>query len=120
MILRTVCFLLAAWSIAFLNAAGAAEGLIRVGIIGCDTSHVPAYTKIINEAPVGSELAGLKIVAAFPAGTDIPASRDRVAGFTETLRDSGVQIVDSIDALLPLVDAVLLESVDGRPHLEQA
>jgi predicted dehydrogenase len=31
----------------------------------------------------------------------------------------GVEIVGSIDELLTKVDAVLLESVDGRPHLEQ-
>jgi predicted dehydrogenase len=31
----------------------------------------------------------------------------------------GVEIVPTIDALLTKVDAVLLESVDGRPHLEQ-
>src|SRR5439155_7188118 len=39
---------------------------------------------------------------------------------TDTLRDKhGVEIVDSIEKLLPKVDVVLLESVDGRPHLEQ-
>ena len=32
----------------------------------------------------------------------------------------GVEIVDSIPALLEKVDVVLLESVDGRTHLEQA
>jgi hypothetical protein len=30
-----------------------------------------------------------------------------------------VEIVDSIDALLERVDVVLLESLDGRKHLEQ-
>src|SRR5262249_20261688 len=57
----------------------------------------------------------------YPGGSpDLPASRDRVAGYTKQLRDKfGVEIVDSIDALLPKVDVVLLESVDGRPHLEQ-
>jgi hypothetical protein len=32
----------------------------------------------------------------------------------------GVEIVDTIDALLEKVDAVLLETNDGRPHLVQA
>src|SRR5207249_11844698 len=31
----------------------------------------------------------------------------------------GVEFVDSIEALCAKVDAVLLESVDGRPHLNQ-
>src|SRR5262249_53080990 len=52
---------------------------------------------------------------------DLPASRDRVAGFTKDLHDKwGVEIVDSIDTLLKKVDVVMLESVDGRPHLKQA
>jgi hypothetical protein len=91
---------------------------LRVGIIGCDTSHVPLFTKIINAEDGG--IAGLKVVAAYPGGSDdLPASRDRVAEYTKVLKDSGVQIVESIDALLPLVDVVMLESVDGRKHLEQ-
>ena len=32
----------------------------------------------------------------------------------------GIEIVDSIDALLPKVNVVFLESVNGRPHLAQA
>ena len=65
---------------------------------------------------------GVRIVAAYPGGSpDLPASHDRVAGYTKELRDKfGVAIVDSIDELLSRVDVVLLESVDGRPHLEQA
>ncbi len=40
--------------------------------------------------------------------------------YTAELKDKyGVEIVDSIPALLSKVDAVLLESVDGRPHLAQ-
>jgi predicted dehydrogenase len=91
---------------------------LRVGIIGCDTSHVPEFTKIINE---GQSIKGFKVVAAYPGGSDdLPASKDRVPEYTKALKERGVQIVDSVDALLPLVDVVLLESVDGRKHLEQA
>src|SRR5205823_6934969 len=62
------------------------------------------------------------VVAAYPGGSqDIPESRDRLDKFTTTLRDKfGVEIVRSIDELLKKVDVVLLESVDGRPHLKQA
>jgi hypothetical protein len=61
----------------------------------------------------------VQVVAGFPGGTDIPSSRDRVGKFTEQLRAMGIEIVDSIPALLDKVDVVLLESVDGRPHLQQ-
>lgn len=94
---------------------------IRVGIIGLDTSHVVAFTKLINNPNAEGDLAELRIVAAYPGGSpDIPSSWNRVEGFTEQLRSQGIEICDSIPAMLQKVDAVLLESVDGRPHLEQA
>jgi hypothetical protein len=108
----------------FLSAAAAAEPTkpLRAGIIGLDTSHAPAFTQLLNGPEATGELAGVKIVAAYPGGSpDIPSSRDRVAGYTRDLRDKyQVEIVDSIDELLKRVDVVLLESVDGRPHLAQA
>jgi predicted dehydrogenase len=104
-----------------LIAAEESPRPLKVGIIGCDTSHVTAFTKLLHNPKNTGDLAGVRVVAAFPGGSpDIPDSRNRLEGFTKALREQyGVEIVDSIDALLPKVDAVLLESVDGRPHLEQ-
>jgi predicted dehydrogenase len=94
---------------------------IRVGMIGLDTSHVIAFTKLLNNPNAKGELAGVRVVAGYPGGSpDVEASHSRVGKYTEQLREMGIEIVDSIDALLPKVDAVLLESVDGRPHLKQA
>lgn len=93
---------------------------LRAGIIGLDTSHVTAFTQAFNNPNNTGDLAGIRVVAAYPGGSpDLPASRDRVENYTRELREMGVEIVDSIEALLPKVDVVLLESVDGRPHLEQ-
>lgn len=119
---RTCLPLCLAVVLAATAPAQEAPKLIRVGIIGLDTSHVPAFTKILNNPAAKDDVAGFKVVAAYPGGSpDIPSSRDRLAGFTKTLRDDyQVQIVESIDDLLAKVDVVLLESVDGRPHLEQA
>jgi Oxidoreductase family, NAD-binding Rossmann fold len=104
------------------TAAEPAAKPLRAGLIGLDTSHVVAFTQLLNAPSPKPELAGVRVVAAYPGGSpDIPSSRDRVAGYTAELRDKfGVKIVDSVDELLPNVDVVLLESVDGRPHLEQA
>ncbi len=95
---------------------------LKAGIIGLDTSHVVAFTRVLNNPKATGVLAQVRVVAAYPGGSpDIAASRDRLAGFTKTLRDEfKIEIVDSIEALLQKVDVVLLESVDGRPHLEQA
>ncbi|PYJ78975.1 MAG: dehydrogenase [Verrucomicrobia bacterium] len=89
-------------------------------MIGLDTSHVPAFAKIFNNPKATGDIAGIRIVAGYPGGTDIPASRDRVKGFTEQLRGMGIEIFDSIPKLLETVDVVLLESVDGRIHLQEA
>ena len=90
---------------------------LRAGIIGTDTSHVPAFTAAFESHPEWK----IKVVAAFKGGSpDLPISADRLEKFASTIRDKhGVEIVDSIDALLKKVDVVLLESVDGRPHLAQ-
>jgi hypothetical protein len=93
---------------------------LRAGIIGLDTSHAVAFTDLLNAASPAPQYAGVRVVAAFPGGSqDIPDSRDRVEGFTTKVRGLGVEIVDSIETLLSKCDVVLLESVDGRPHLEQ-
>jgi predicted dehydrogenase len=94
---------------------------LKAGIIGLDTSHVVAFTKLLNNPKATEDLAGVRVVAAYPGGSpDVKASRDRVASFTKQLREEyKVEIVDSIEALLDKVDVVLLESVDGRPHLKQ-
>ena len=103
-----------------MNVHGAEPTPLRAGMIGLDTSHVPAFAKIFNNPKATGDLAVIKIVAGYPGGTDIPASRDRVKGFTEQLRGMGVEIVDTIPQLLEKVDVVLLESVDGRIHLQEA
>lgn len=93
---------------------------MRIGIIGLDTSHAVAFTKLLNAETPPPALAGCRVVAAYPRGSaDIQSSVSRIPGYTEDVKKLGVEIVDSIDALLERVDAVLLETNDGRPHLEQ-
>lgn len=102
------------------SAMTQAQSVIRVGVIGLDTSHAGAFFKIMREAPANSPMAKLKIVAAYPGGSpDIPSSIDRVPNYTNEFQKQGIEIVDSIDALLEKVDAVMLNSLDGRKHLEQ-
>lgn len=94
---------------------------VKVGIIGLDTSHALAFTKLLNATNPLPEHAGFRIVAAYPQGSkDIPSSTNRVPGYIEQVKPQGVAIVGSIDELLKACDVVLLESNDGRVHLEQA
>lgn len=98
--------------------ASAQEKVFRIGIIGLDTSHVVMFTRQINDP---KNNYGCRVTVAFKGGSpDIPTSADRIEGYTRELRDSlGIEIVSSIQELLRRVDGVLLESVDGRKHLEQ-
>jgi predicted dehydrogenase len=94
---------------------------LRAGIIGLDTSHAIAFTRLLNDERAAEDLAGCRVVAAYPKGSpDIESSVSRVPKYTEEMRGLGVEIVDSIEALLERVDVVLLETNDGRPHLQQA
>jgi predicted dehydrogenase len=95
---------------------------LRIGIIGCDTSHVVAFTETLNNPEAKGHVPGGKVVAAYKGGSpDIPSSIDRIEGYSKTLREKyGVKFYDRIEEMCQDVDVVLLESVDGRPHLEQA
>jgi predicted dehydrogenase len=101
--------------------ANNSQGTRRVGIIGLDTSHSVAYSKTLNSSDAGPEYGGYKVVAAYPKGSnDIKSSVERIPGYIEDVKKYGVEIVNSIDELLTKVDFVLLETNDGRLHLEQA
>lgn len=95
---------------------------LRIGMIGLDTSHVVEFTKRFNDPKDKNFIPGVRVVAAVKGGSpDIPESWNRVAEYTATLQDKyGVKIVGSIDELLKLVDVVMIESLDGRPHLAEA
>lgn len=94
---------------------------IKVGIIGLDTSHVIAFTKGLNDPSDKDHVAGLRVIAAYKGGSpDVESSWSRVDKYTAELRDKWqLEIVNDIPTLCSKVDAVLLESVDGRRHLEQ-
>jgi len=92
----------------------------RIGVIGATTSHVPAFVNQIND-PNGPLSQRYRVTAAYAGGMpDNPSSWGRVAEYTQWLVDNGVTMFPTIDEMLGHVDFVMLESVDGRPHLEQA
>lgn len=110
-------------ALAGVAGSGAAQAQeLRIGMIGLDTSHVIAFTQLLNDPNNKDHVPGGKVVAAYKGGSlDIESSYSRVEGYTKQLQeDFGVTIVDTIEELCTMVDVVMLESVDGRPHLEQA
>jgi hypothetical protein len=108
-------------ALAILALAPLSAQDLRLGIIGTDTSHAIAFTKSLNDPANADRVPGARIVAAFKGGSsDIEESAKRVNQYAAELHDKwNVKFVDTIAALCPLVDGLLLESVDGRPHLPQ-
>ncbi|MDR1719113.1 MAG: Gfo/Idh/MocA family oxidoreductase [Dysgonamonadaceae bacterium] len=112
MLLATVC--------CFLGQSYSQQ-VIKLGIIGLDTSHSPAFIKLLNDDNAPEQYKGFRIVAAYPYGSKtIENSYKRIPGYTEDAKKFGVKITASIAELLKQVDCVLLETNDGNLHLEQA
>ena len=95
---------------------------IRLGLVGTDTSHVTAFTRMLNDPASPQHVPGARVVAAYKGGSpDNAISAKYIDRYTEELRSKwGVKIVPDISTLCSEVDGVLLTSVDGRPHLSEA
>lgn len=97
------------------------QKFMRIGIIGLDTSHSIAFTDLINGKKDSTFTKNFKVVAAYPYGSKtIESSAKRIPSYIKKVEKQGVEIVPSIAELLDKVDCVLLETNDGRIHLEQA
>ncbi|WP_158858534.1 Gfo/Idh/MocA family protein [Lunatibacter salilacus] len=94
--------------------------IIRVGIIGLSV-HSADFTEVLNAANAQSEGFHSKVVAIHhPKGNeDVEFSEEQLRNFSERIRDKGVYTVNSIAEVLEGVDAVMLLTNDGRPHLDQ-
>ena len=94
---------------------------LRIGMIGLDTSHCTAFTELLNNNRNRHHVKGGKVVYAYAGGSQFfSKSHSRVAGFTNKLQKTyGVEIFSSIEQVAEKSDAILLESCDGRQHLEQ-
>ncbi len=111
-------------SIFFLSvlALPLAAAEMRIGIIGTDTSHVVAFTRVLNDPANPDHIPGFRVVAAVKGGSmDIPSSKSRIEEYSGELRDKwNVEILTEVSGLGGKVDAILLENVDGRTHLALA
>lgn len=93
---------------------------LKIGMIGLDTSHAIAFTDLLNNNNHEHHVNGGEVVIAFPGGSDMEFSQSRIEGYTTKMRDEfKIKIVDSMEEVAENCDAILLESVDGRVHLEQ-
>ncbi|RTE03014.1 Gfo/Idh/MocA family protein [Paenibacillus whitsoniae] len=93
---------------------------LRIGIIGLDSSHAPAFTGLLHDEQHPYHVPGGSVTHAYPGGSDdFEMSYSRIEGFTQKVRDEyGVAIVSSPEEVAENCDAILLTAVDGRAHLE--
>lgn len=90
-------------------------------MIGLDTSHCSAFTRLLNDSGAAFHVPGGKVTVAYPGGSpDFELSRSRVKTITEELEKGfGVEMRASCEEVAENADAILLTSVDGRVHAEQ-
>ena len=95
---------------------------VRVGVLGLDNYQAIAFTQLFNDPKAAGPLAGLRVVAAYaaPASEDIPESVSSWPKWKADIVKFDVKLVDSVDELLRRCDVVMIMSLDGRKHLEQA
>jgi len=94
--------------------------MIRIGIVDFDTSHVVAFTQRLNHVGISEEqwVDGAKVVVGCPGESIM--SPETIAGYTKTMQEYGVSLVDKPEEIIGKVDAVLIESVDGSVHYARA
>lgn len=118
--MSVVCLLAACLPLCDATTRAQEDKIIRIGMIGLDTSHCLHFARMLNEPDDPKHVPGCRVVLVYPKGSpDIQSSVSRVPDYTEKIIKLGVEVTDDLEGMIDQVDAVLLETNDGRPHLEQ-
>jgi predicted dehydrogenase len=118
--LRSLSLTLLVLAMSLTPLPAAEPPAIKVGILGLDNYQAVAFTQLFHDPKAAGDLAGIRVVAAFPAGSpDIEDSVRELPKWTKDIQTYKVALVGSMDALLQQSDAILIMSLDGRAHLAQ-
>lgn len=101
--------------------SGNSKPVLKLGMIGLDTSHVIKFAEILIDEQYAYPVPGAKVIAGFPGGSpDLEASYSRVDGFTKQLAEQyNVAIMKTAEEVAEAADALFITSVDGRVHKSQ-
>lgn len=92
---------------------------LKIGLIGLDTSHSPAFTKFVND-PSNPKMQGFKVSYAYPYGSSkIESSASRIPQYTTEIKALGVEVVDTLQKVIDASDVIMLMTNDGTLHVEQ-
>lgn len=110
-----------------------ADDPVRIGILGIDNFGSVAYTEFLNRPHADGVFQGVRVVAAYPIGSkDYPDSDKLVEQWKKQLLEMyqnpkdpndavpPIEMVNSVDELLSKCDGVMIFSMDGSLHLQQA
>src|SRR5437667_7198337 len=102
-----ICLLIAFCQASVANTQDAKP--VRVGVLGLDNYQAVAYTQLFNDPKASGDLAGVRVVAAFPAAAseDIPESVESLPKWKADIVKYDVKLVGSVDELLRACDAVM-------------
>ena len=104
-----------------LVVAGQGNPKKSIGIIGLDTKHCIDFASMFNGSEAKPEFGDYKVIAAYPWGSKtIETGYSRVPLYTEEIKKLGIKITESIAVLLAQADYILLETQDGKLHVDQA
>tara|TARA_B100000809_G_scaffold39771_1_gene34757 strand:- start:1864 stop:2763 length:900 start_codon:yes stop_codon:yes gene_type:complete len=93
--------------------------LIKVGIVGLDTSHSIEFTRIMQapDCPREDKVRGMRVVAC----TRFETPFQDAAGLDqrqEQMEEWGVRVTESVKETVEGVDAIMIEINDPAPHLK--
>ncbi len=93
--------------------------MIRLGIVDFDTSHAVEFTRRFNHVGVAADqyVEGARVVLGYPGDSEM--SPERIPEFTRQVAECGVELVDDPSEMIGKIDAVLIHSLCGAPHLER-
>jgi virulence factor len=93
--------------------------MYRLGIVDFDSSHCVEFTRRFNHVGMDADqiVEGARVTLGCP-GTSL-MSPERVPLFTQQMRAIGIELVEQPEEMIGRVDAVLVLSVCGAPHLER-
>lgn len=92
--------------------------MIKIGVIGLDSSHPVSLARILHAADEEYHVPGARITAAYAGGSaDLEMSRKRLQQFTPTLVDKeGVKLMSSPQDVARSCDAMIISAMDARQH----
>lgn len=93
---------------------------MKLGAVGL-APHSAAFATFLNDDKKEEDLAGCYIDALYhpPGNPDVEFTKEQLSDFKNTVVKAGVEIVASMEELVERVDGILIETNDGRPHLDQ-